>query len=261
MTRRDSEGDLASGTLARADGATIAYLQRSATEIRQTPGLVFLGGFRSDMTGTKATALDGFAANRGQACLRFDYRGHGGSSGQFEDLTIGDWRDDALLVLDRLTLGPQVLVGSSMGAWIMALVAVARPERIKALVGIAAAPDFTEDLMWAVWPQHIQAALMRDGVVHIPSAYAEEPTPIGQRLIEDGRRRLVLRGPIPFAGPVRLLHGMADGDVPWQTSLRLAQQLTSDDVHLTLIKGGDHRLSSPAEIGLLLATVAEICSG
>lgn len=240
--------------LTRPDGATIAYHRLDG----RAPGVVFLGGFRSDMTGTKAMALEAYCRRHGQAFLRFDYRGHGASSGRFEDGTIGAWADDALLCFDRLTHGPQLLVGSSMGGWIMLLVARARLARIHGLVGIAAAPDFTEDLMWDAFMPDERARLLRDGVIEQPSDYGPEPHRITLGLIEDGRRHLLLRAPIAIDRPVRLLHGIEDADVPWETSMRLARQMTSRDVTVTLVKSGDHRLSSEADLARLCATVQEL---
>ena len=233
--------------LTRADGAAIAYRRRAG----RTPGVIFLGGFMSDMTGTKAAALDRFCARRGQAFLRFDYFGHGASSGAFADATVGRWKDDALAVIDDLADGPQVLVGSSLGGWIMLLAALARPQRVKALLGIAAAPDATEDLMWAALSPELRATMARAGAVRLPSAYSAEGYLYTMKLIEDGRRHLVMRAPIPIACPVRLLHGMRDPDVPWRTSLALADKLQSRDVEVTLIKDGDHRLSSDQNLALL----------
>jgi pimeloyl-ACP methyl ester carboxylesterase len=238
----------------------LAYCRSPATKRgRHLPGLVFLGGFVSDMTGTKALALEAFAQGRGQAFLRFDYQGHGRSSGRFEDGTIGRWAEDAVAVLDQLTEGPQILVGSSMGAWIMVLAALARAKRVVALVGIASAPDFTEDLLMARYPQELRERLERDGVVDVPSDYAEEPYRISRTLIDEARRHLVLRAPIPITCPVRLIHGTADLDVPWQTSLKLSQQLQSVDVELTLVKHGDHRLSTPRDLSRIGITIHQLC--
>lgn len=246
--------DLSPSILTREDGATIAYHRRDG----RAPGVMFLGGFMSDMTGTKALALDAFCAARGQAFLRFDYFGHGRSSGDFAAATVSRWRDDALAVFDRLTAGPQVLVGSSLGGWIMLLLAQARPTRVKALVGIAAAADATEDLMWAQFPAEIRQRIERDGAARIPSAYSDQGYLITRGLIEDGRRHLVTRAPIAFAGPVRLLHGMRDSDVPWRRSPALADCLGASDVRITLIKDGDHRLSRDADLALLMQTVTEL---
>ncbi len=240
------------------DGMRIAYRQVAARPGDARPGIVFLSGFASDMTGTKGTALAAWAKERGQALLRFDYSGHGQSSGTFRDGTIGRWTADALAAIDRLTTGPQLLVGSSMGGWIMLLAALARPARIAGLIGIAAAPDFTEDLMWEKMPAETRARLLSAGVIHQPSQYQDAPLEISRALIEDGRRHLVLRGAIDIRCPVRLLHGMADPDVPWQTSVRLAEQLAATDVAVTLIKDGDHRLSREEDLRRMFATVAEL---
>jgi pimeloyl-ACP methyl ester carboxylesterase len=210
------------------------------------------------MTGDKAMALESFCRGRGQAFLRFDYTGHGASSGRFEDGTIGAWAEDAVFALDRLTEGPQVLVGSSMGGWIMLLAALKRPERIAGLVGTAAAPDFTEDLLDVVFTEEQKAALARDGFVPVPNCYGKDPYPITRKLIEDGRRHLLLRGPITIALPARLIHGTADRDVPWQTSIRLAERLASTDVEITLVKDGDHRLSAPRDLERLCAIVGRL---
>jgi pimeloyl-ACP methyl ester carboxylesterase len=250
--------DLPPETLTLPDGARIAYRRGAARAGDTRPGIVFLSGFASDMTGTKGTALAVWAEARGQALLRFDYSGHGQSSGAFRDGTIGRWTVDALAAIDRLTAGPLILVGSSMGGWIMLLAALARPDRIAGLVGIAAAPDFTEDLMWGVMPTETRKRLLADGVIHQPSQYQDTPLEIGRALIEDGRRHLLLRGPIAIRCPVRLLHGMADPDVPWQTSVRLAERLVGDDVTVNLIKDGDHRLGRAEDLRRIFAAVEEL---
>ena len=224
------------------------------------PGVMFCGGFKSDMTGSKALALEAFCTRAGQAFTRFDYTGHGRSSGDFEDGTIGAWAGDAVAIIDNVTKGPLTLVGSSMGGWIMVLAALARTERVKGLVGIAAGPDFTEDLMWARADAAQREILMRDGRWEQPSTYGSEPYVITRRLIEEGREHLVLRSPIPFDGPVHLLHGQADPDVPWQTSLRLADALSSDDVAVELIKSGDHRLSKPHELARITAATQRVAA-
>ena len=239
------------GRLDRGDGVELAWARQEG----RGPTVVFLPGFRSDMTGDKATALAAFCAERGQAMLRFDYSGHGASGGRFEDGTIGRWTDDALAVIDRLTEGPLVLVGSSMGGWIALLAALARPDRVAALIGIAAAPDFTEALMWQAMTVEQRATLMRDGVLHRPSQYGE-PYPITRALIEDGRTRLLLNAPIALDCPVRLLHGQDDPDVPWELALRIAERVTGRDVQVILVKDGDHRLSRPQDLALLRRTLA-----
>jgi len=226
-----------------------------------SPGLLFCGGYTSDMNGTKALALEAHCRARGRAFTRFDYRGHGASSGRFEDGTIGGWCADALAVVDRATTGPLLVVGSSMGGWIMLLLALARPGRIHGLIGIAAAPDFSEDLLLAEATPEQRQALAEQGFWLQPSAYGEAPYPVTARLLEDGRQHLLLRAPIPLRCPVHLLHGQRDPDVPWQTSLRLAERLESDDVTVELIKAGDHRLSTPGDLARIAAAVERLAAG
>ena len=225
----------------------------------QQPGVMFCGGFMSDMTGSKASALAAHCAAHDRACVRFDYAGHGASQGRFVDGCIGQWRDDALAVLDALTTGPQVIVGSSMGGWIALLLALARPDRVRGLVLLAPAPDFTQ----AIWDDELTAAererLLRDGCVERPSEYSAEPYVITRRLIEDGRRHLLLGAPIDIACPVRILHGMRDSDVPWRRSVTLIERLQGDDTTLTLLKSGDHRLSAPDDLARLTAAVEALC--
>ncbi len=235
-------------------GVSIAYHRLPG----KSPGVVFLGGVRSDMTGTKALALEAFCRARGQAFLRFDYRGHGASSGRFEEGTIGRWAEDAFAAIDRLTEGPQILVGSSMGGWIALLTALRLSSRVAGLVGIAAAPDFTEDLLWSAFPADKRERLQRDGVIREPSQYGEKPYSITYELIRDGRKHLLLRDPLKLRIPVRLLQGMLDPDVPWQRSLRLADKLEGSDVRVVLIKDGDHRLSRDQDLALLCRTVEEL---
>jgi pimeloyl-ACP methyl ester carboxylesterase len=237
--------------LTRDEGATIAYHRRTG----KTPGIVFLGGFNSDMAGKKAQALDALCAATGRAFLRFDYFAHGASSGDFAQATIGRFLDDTLAVIDRLTEGKLVLVGSSIGGWLMLLAARERPERIRALVGIAAAPDATEDLMWQRMSFDLRDAVMTQGSVRIPSKYSEAGHLITRKLIEEARAHLVMRKPLDLPCPIRLFHGMADPDVPWQTSLALAEHLTGSDVHVTLIKDGDHRLSRASDLDVLMQTI------
>ena len=230
-------------------GRVLAFVRHPG----RTPGVMFCGGFKSDMAGAKALALEDFLVREGRAFTRFDYTGHGLSSGAFEDGTIGAWKDDAVAIIDHVTAGDQILVGSSMGGWIMVLAALARQERVRGLVGIAAGPDFTEDLIWAKGNQRQRAELMAKGRWVAPSAYSDEPYIITRKLIEEARDHLVLRAPIPYQGPVHLVHGQADPDVPWETSLRLAAALASEDVTVELIKSGDHRLSKPHEIARIIA--------
>ncbi|WP_027287966.1 alpha/beta hydrolase [Rhodovibrio salinarum] len=236
--------------LNRADGARIAYHHTPG----ETPGLMFLGGFASDMDGSKALALEAYAQARGRAFLRFDYQGHGQSSGRFADGTIGQWRDDALSALDQLTDGPQVLVGSSMGGWIMLLAALARPERIAGLVGIAAAPDFTDELLWSRLTTQQKQEIEDKGVWNMPSDYGD-PVPITHQLIGEGRRHKLLDGPIAITCPVRLLQGTADDEVPADWALKLQNRLTSDDVEATLVKDADHRMSTDRDLQRLRDTL------
>ncbi len=234
--------------LNRQDGSTIAYHRSSGKH----PGVVFLTGFKSDMSGSKALALETFCQQRGQAFLRFDYTGHGQSSGAFIDGSIGQWADDAVYALDHLTEGPQILVGSSMGGWIMLLAALQRHQRVAGLVGIAAAPDFTEDLMWQKFSAEQQRLLGTQGYVDLPNCYEDqEPYRITRKLIDDGRRRLLLGGAVNLAMPVRLIQGLLDQDVPWQTAARLMEKVSSDDVEVTYVKSGDHRLSEPRDLDRL----------
>jgi len=241
------------GTLPAADGTPLAFRRIAG----KGPGVVFLGGFHSDMTGSKAAFLAEWCAARGRAFLRFDYAGHGTSGGRFEDGTIGRWTDDAEQVLTRLTEGPQILVGSSMGGWIALLLARRHPARVAGLIGIAPAPDFTEELMWQRFPAEVRAAILRDGQWQRPSAYGDA-YPITRALIEEGRNHLLLGAPIPLEAPVRLLHGQQDPDVPWQHSLRIAERVTGRDVEVTLVRDGDHRLSTPANLALLGRTLGAL---
>lgn len=235
------------------DGRRLAYAARPGA----VPTVVFLGGFRSDMTGTKARFLDGWAAGRGQAFLRFDYTGHGASSGVFEEGAISDWVRDAEEAIVRLAAGPLVLVGSSMGGWIALRLAQRLPERLAGLVGIAAAPDFTEDSMWAAMDGPTRTRLEAEGWVEAPAG-DDAPYPITRRLIEDGRRNLVLRAPLALRFPVRLLHGTADTDVDPAVALRLLAHASGPDIRLTLVKDADHRFSSPEALALLARTLEDI---
>lgn len=239
-------------------GEYIAYLQVKSKANTSTPGVIFLSGFNSNMTGSKATALARYcqAADYGYVC--FDYRGCGQSSGQFNEGTIGRWLEDVLHVIDSLTEGPQLLVGSSMGGWLMLLAALKRPERIMGLIGIAAAPDFTETLIWDTMDSAQKQALLQQGSVELPAEECSGAFVITRKLIEEGRNHLLLGGEISLTCPVRLLHGMNDRDVPYHTSLQIATQLESTDVEVHLVKNGDHRMSSPENIALLEQMVGEL---
>ena len=227
---------------ARGDGANI-------------PGVVFLGGFHSDMTGVKARYLHDWAEREGRAYLRFDYRGHGASSGRFEEGCISDWASDAAAALTHLTEGKQILVGSSMGGWIALLLARQHPERIAGLVGIAAAPDFTEDGLWTRLSEDQQREVMEAGQIAMPSEYSDDPYIYTRRLIEDGRQNLLLRARLPITCPVRLLHGTADVDVPMEVALRLLDRLEGPDTRLTLVKDADHRFSGARELAMITAAI------
>jgi len=222
------------------------------------PGIVWLGGFRSDMLGTKACFLDGWATKQGRAYLRFDYSGHGESDGAFADGCIGDWAADALAAFDTLTAGPQILIGSSMGGWVATLLAKQRRERIAGIVFIAPAPDFTEKLMWPSFSDTQRETIMREGRLEQPSDYSDEPEIITKKLIEDGRNHLVMTDPVPIHCPVRILQGMKDDAVPYAHALAFAKLLASDDVEVQLTKCGDHRLSEPADLERLASVLEKI---
>lgn len=243
-----------SGFLDRGDGERVAWRRVDGAG----PTVVWLGGFMSDMAGTKAQALADRALATGRAFLRFDYLGHGESSGAFRDGTISRWREDALEAIRELTDGPLILVGSSMGGWISCLVAAVIPERLYAMVLIAPAADFTEALMKPGFPPEAFVALERDGEWIRPSLYDEGGYPITRALLEDGARWSILPGPVPIEVPVRILQGREDPDVPWLHALELANAIKGRDVVFTLIKDGDHRLSRPQDIARLLATVEEV---
>ncbi len=228
-----------------------------------TPGLFWLGGFKSDMKGTKAEALDQWARDHGRAMTRFDYSGHGESGGTFTDGTIGRWLEESVAVFDAFCRGPQVVIGSSMGGWLALLLAQETVRRtqpgpsIASLVLVAPAVDFTEELMWKRFPPEVKREIEQTGVWARPSQYSEEPYPITRGLIEEGRRHLLLGGMIETRCPVRILQGVQDPDVPWQHAVELTARFAQDDVVLTLVKDGDHRLSRPEDIERLIAAVAE----
>jgi pimeloyl-ACP methyl ester carboxylesterase len=228
------------------------------------PGLFWLGGFNSDMRGTKALALDAFAAERGRTCIRFDYSGHGESGGAFIDGTIGRWLEEAVAVFEQFAKGPQVVIGSSMGGWMALLLAreIAKRQMTATLAGlvlIAPAPDFTEQLMWNSFSDEIREEIRTKGVWMRPSEYGDgTPYPITRALIEEGRNHLLLGSAIEVGCPVRILQGAQDPDVPWQHAFALAHRLPAEDVVLTMIQDGDHRLSRPQDIARIMAAVAEM---
>ncbi len=240
----------------------VAVIRRAG----DAPGLLWLGGFRSDMAGTKALALDEWGAHHGRSVTRFDYSGHGLSGGRFEDGTISRWAEEAAAVF-ATTTGPQILIGSSMGGWISLLLARAEfrrlgaGSRIRGLVLIAPAPDFTEDLMWAGFSEAIRREIMEKGFYAEPSAYSDEPYVITRGLIEDGRRNLLLGADLALGCPVTILQGVKDESVPWGHAVRLVTRLTTDDVNLTLIKDGDHRLSRPQDIEKMLKAIDDLATG
>lgn len=237
------------------EGRRLAFRRTPLAAGRAT--FVWLSGFKSDMSGGKALAVEAWAAAQSCGALLFDYSGHGASDGRFEDGTVSAWRADALAAIDALTQGPLILVGSSMGGWMALLAALARPERVRGLVLIAPAPDFTETLMWPEFTPAQQAEIMDEGFTLRPSGYGE-PYPVTRALIEDGRQWCVLDKDIAFNGPVRILQGMQDADVPWGHALALAAALTTPDLVLQLIKDGDHRLSREEDIARLLAACGEV---
>ena len=241
---------------------TIAVRARQGKSPSSGPGLFWLGGFKSDMKGTKAEALDRWAAEQGRACLRFDYSGHGESGGDFNAGTIGRWLQESLAVYRRFAQGPQVIVGSSMGGWLALLLACELRQQkdaapIAGMVLIAPAVDFTEELMWKQFPAAIKQEIETKGVWLRPSEYGEEPYPITKGLIEEGRKHLMLGGLIETGCPVHILQGVKDSDVPWRHAVELVSRFARDDVVLTLIKDGDHRLSRPEDIERLIAAVKE----
>ena len=251
-------------TVGLGDAAREIAVERRAGA---APGLFWLGGFRSDMVGTKALALDDHGRARGLAVTRFDYSGHGVSGGRFEDGTISRWAEEAKAVFDT-TEGPQILIGSSMGGWIALLLARAHlaevgrgASRLKAMVLIAPAPDFTEELMWAGFSEEIRREIVETGVYRELSEYSDEPYLITRALIEDGRENLVLVREIDLGCPVAILQGVQDTSVPWTHAIRLTTRLTRDDVTLSLVHDGDHRLSRPQDIDKLLATIDGFVDG
>jgi pimeloyl-ACP methyl ester carboxylesterase len=246
-----------------------AAVRDIAVRIREGrgPGLFWLGGFKSDMKGTKAEALDSWAAGQGRACIRFDYSGHGESGGDFGDGTISRWLEESVAVFEQFCRGPQIVIGSSMGGWMALLLARELNRRAKngapsaggvaGMVLIAPAPDFTEVLMWQRFPPEIRKQIEETGAWSRPSEYSEDPYLITRALIEDGRKHLLLNGLVETGCPVRILQGVKDPDVPWQHATELVSRIARDDVVLTLVKDGDHRLSRPEDIDRLIAAVSE----
>ena len=244
--------------LDRPDGEQVAFIRREAQAGKAN--VLWLGGFKSDMNGTKVLALDAWAQATGRGLLRFDYFGHGKSSGDFEDGTIGRWREDALAVIDELTSGPQILVGSSMGGWISLLAAKERASRLAGMLLIAPAPDFTSALMWPGFSEEIRQTIKTTGRFEEPSPYDDETFIVTKTLIEEGENWSVLGHPIFFDGPVRILQGARDESVPWDHARKCLDVLTSEDMVFTLIKSGDHRLSSGPELARLISTAEALAA-
>ena len=238
----------------RPEGERLAYRYLPGG----SPTVVFLSGYASDMSGNKATYLQERCALWGHAYLCLDYRGHGLSDGRFEDYTIGDWCDDARRVIEQVTRGSLVLVGSSMGGWIMLLLSRIFGDRIAGLVGVGAAPDFTRDTMPQRLDDEHRVALAKDGIAYLPNRYGPKPSVVTARLLADGNERLVLSEPLKLTCPVRLVHGMADPDVSWHRSMAICDAVAGDDVRVVLVKNGEHRLSSPAELDLIADQVGEL---
>jgi pimeloyl-ACP methyl ester carboxylesterase len=244
-----------SNTLSNHRGDILAYIHHPGAE----SGVLFCGGFRSDMTGSKALFLEEWCKERGIQFTRFDYSGHGESEGEFETLSIDDWMKDTLAILDNVTSGKQIIIGSSMGGWLMLLAAMRRPEKVAGLVGIAAAPDFTEDLMWNAFSPEQKQVMLATKRVLIPNCYDDqEPYPISYHLIKNSKKHRLLVKPLPIYCPVRLIHGTTDKDVPYRYSIKLARQLMSDDVDVNLVEEGDHHMSSPEQLKILGKTLADL---
>lgn len=239
------------------NGKQIAYHKTEGS----APTVLFFGGFKSDMTGIKAVSLEQWCQANKRAFVRFDYSGHGQSSGTFESGTIGEWLDDALAVIDQLTKGPLILIGSSMGGWLSLLAAIARPERTHALITLACATDFTQRLLLPMFSAEEKQQLHAQGSLLIPCDYDDQqPYPITRDLLDEGENHLLLDASIPIHCPVRMFHGMQDPDVPWDFSRRTCEQLESNDATLTLIKQGDHRLSEPADLQLIFSGLEQLVS-
>lgn len=240
--------------LTNTRGEHVAYRRLQG----RSPGIVFLGGFHSCMQGTKANVLEQWCKERGQGFVRFDYAGHGESQGNFTEGCISSWLADTLLVIDEATDGPQLLVGSSMGAWIMLLAALNRPQKVCALLGIASAADFTEVLYQERLSESQREDLMRHGAVSMPSAYEEEPVICTRLLVEDGRENLLLEDDIELTVPCRFVHSIDDPDIPWHTSLQIMERIQSQDARLILLKDAGHRLSRPQDLALVVSTLDEL---
>ena len=243
--------------LSTPSGHKIAYKMSPKTKDQNGPCMIWCGGLKSDMEGGKATHLHDWATKQNLAYVRFDYFGHGASTGTFRDGTISQWARDVVQVMDALTQGDVILIGSSMGGWASLLAAIKRPERVKALLLIAPAPDFTEKLMLPSWTDEQRNTLKEGGILYVPSDYGE-PYEYSRALMDDGRNNQILDSPIKFDGPVRILHGAKDDVVPWEYSKQIVDIITSEDVDYTLVKNGDHSLSSPTDLKRLVQTAEDL---
>jgi pimeloyl-ACP methyl ester carboxylesterase len=244
--------------LSASGGEKIAYKKTQGATGYKGPTLIWCGGLKSDMEGGKATHLHDWAIEEERSYIRFDYYGHGVSSGEFRDGTISRWAADVVQVIDELCTGDVILIGSSMGGWASILAALQRPDRVQGLLLIAPAPDFTEKLTWAEWTDAQKDALRRDGIVYVPSDY-DEPYEYSKGLMEDGRKNQILDTPIAFDGPVRILQGAADPVVPWEYSRQILDVITTEDLDYILVKNGDHSLSQPNDLDRLIRTAKELC--
>ena len=234
-----------------------AYHKISAKQ-NNKPGLIFLSGFKSDMNGNKAKAIAEYALKNEHDLIRFDYSGHGNSSGEFIDGTIGLWLENTLNIIDQLTDKPQILIGSSMGGWIMLLAALARPEKIAGLIGLAAAPDFTEELIWNQLSSAQMDLILKNKQVDFNNEFCDDPYPISLELILDARKHLLLNNEIHLEMPIHLIHGMADKDVPYQTSIRIAEKITGKNVQIHLLKNAGHGLSGPQELEVIYGVISDM---
>lgn len=246
--------DIELNYLSAKQGHKIAYKMSSG----KGPALIWCGGLKSDMEGGKATHLHDWAIDEKRAYVRFDYFGHGQSDGLFRDGTISQWADDVIQIMDALTAGDVILIGSSMGGWASMLAALKRPDRVKALLLIAPAPDFTEKLMWENWTEEERRTVENDGILYVPSDY-DEPYEYSRALIEDGRKNQILDAPINFEGPIRILQGAKDDVVPWEYSKQIMDVISSKDVDYTLVKNGDHSLSSLSDLQRLIGAAQTLC--
>jgi pimeloyl-ACP methyl ester carboxylesterase len=251
---------LSSSAFGGEDENKIAYQKIGEKGTNARPGVIWCGGLKSDMEGSKAQALDQWASHMRRSYIRFDYFGHGASTGTFSKGTISRWAQDTVQIIDELTHGPQIIVGSSMGAWTALRAALARPDRVKGLLLIAPAPDFTEKLMWAGFSEDIRRTIMEEGIYYEPSDY-DEPYEISRDLILDGRENLIMDAPLNFHGPVRILQGMKDASVPVSHAQSLMDVIASSDIEMTLVKNGDHSLSTPPDLRRLIRTLEELSDG